>query len=251
MPENSRRIKTIQLDSIPSTNAFLKELLQHESVDDLTLITTEEQTQGRGQMGASWSSQKGRNIALSFFKVFKNIEVGQQFSISMAVSLAVYDTLKHFSIPKIQVKWPNDILVEGKKLSGILIETTLSGTQIHSAIIGIGLNVNQSSFPGLPHAQSMIQLLGKPTDRKEIIEVLVQKLIERLESISLRSDSELKNSYESLLFKKGVVALYKSTEFGICNGIIQGVNDKGQLVVELENHGQQSFNLKEIEFLTN
>ncbi len=251
MSLNPRKIKKIQLDSIPSTNAYLKDLLQRQNLDDFTLVYTDEQTSGRGQMGASWESEKGRNIALSLYKIFDFVLVEQQFYISMAVSLSVYDTLKTITGSKIQVKWPNDILVEGKKLAGILIETTLNSNRIQSAIVGIGINVNQTSFPELPFAQSLIQLIGTPLNRDEIVENLINHLEKRFKDLEQQKYSQIKEAYESKLYKKGVVSLFRTKEFGLCNGIVKGVNNKGQLEVELEDKGLHRFNLKEIEFLRN
>jgi BirA family biotin operon repressor/biotin-[acetyl-CoA-carboxylase] ligase len=251
MSLNPRKIKKIQLDSIPSTNAFIKDLLQRQNLDDFTLVVTDEQTSGRGQMGASWESKKGRNIALSLYKTFDKVLVEQQFFISMAVSLAVYDTLKTFISSKIEVKWPNDILVEGKKVAGILIETTLNSNRIQSAIIGIGINVNQTSFVNLPMAQSLIQLTGTPLDRDEVIDKLMSNLEKRFHELASHNYLQIKEAYESKLYKKGVVSLFRTKDFGGCNGIVKGVNDKGQLEVELEDRGLQKFNLKEIEFLRN
>ena len=149
-----------KLNAIDSTNSYLKQLSVGDGLDDFTVVVTEHQTQGRGQMGSVWESEHSKNLMFSVFKRFKDLKVDSHFYVSMAVSLAVCDALKLFHLKQLKIKWPNDILSEQKKICGILIENVIKQERIQSSIIGVGLNVNQVNFTNLPNAASLKQLTG-------------------------------------------------------------------------------------------
>ena len=108
-------MRIIKLNAIDSTNSFLKELSGLEVVEDYTVVTADFQTQGRGQMGTVWNSNKGENLMFSVFKDVSFLKFDDHFNISMVVAIALVRTLEQFNIPKLSIKWPNDILSEGKK----------------------------------------------------------------------------------------------------------------------------------------
>ena len=139
-------MKIIKLDAIDSTNTYLRQLSSEEKLDDFTVVTAASQTAGKGQMGTKWASEKGKNLTFSVFKKVSCLENDEQFYISMATSLAIYNALKGFQIPKLAIKWPNDILSENQKICGILIENVIQNSKMTAAIIGIGLNVNQTDL---------------------------------------------------------------------------------------------------------
>ena len=136
----------IKLSATDSTNSYLKELSLEQTLDDFTVVSTELQLKGRGQMGSKWVSDKGKNLTISILKKLENFDVQNQFNLNCIVSLAIYDVLLEIKAPNLYVKWPNDILSVDKKICGILIENILKGRFIQAAIIGIGLNVNQTNF---------------------------------------------------------------------------------------------------------
>ncbi|TFG78733.1 MAG: biotin--[acetyl-CoA-carboxylase] ligase, partial [Flavobacteriales bacterium] len=148
-------MRIVKLNAIDSTNCYLKGLMQTEALEDFTVVVANQQNSGRGQMGSKWTSEPGKNLIMSVLKIFNDLPAEQQFSLNVCVSLAVFDTLKSLEIPKLSIKWPNDILSGNLKIGGILIENSLLGTQIRSAIIGLGLNVNQTDFVDLPNASSL------------------------------------------------------------------------------------------------
>ena len=101
------------------------------------------QTKGKGQRGKEWQSEPGENLLCSMIVQPTSIRASEQFYLTMAVSLAIYETLIDLGIEEVQIKWPNDIYVKGKKICGILIESNLSGDRFDNVILGMGLNVNQ------------------------------------------------------------------------------------------------------------
>ncbi len=130
----------LHIDTLHSTNDHLKTIITRgESAEGLT-VTTEYQTSGRGQIGNSWESNEGENLLMSVYLTPKFLSAGHYFYLNMSVCLAVVDAL-NFLLPGFQIKWPNDILFDGTKVAGILIESTISGAVVQSCIIGVGLNV--------------------------------------------------------------------------------------------------------------
>ena len=139
-------MRIIKINATNSTNSFLKELAQSSSIDELTVAVASNQTSGRGQMNNSWVSEPYKNLTFSLFTPLKKIKIEHQAYLNFAVSLAIYDTLLEYDVPKLYIKWPNDIMSDNKKICGILIESTFFDFRIKNTIVGIGLNVNQEKF---------------------------------------------------------------------------------------------------------
>ena len=157
-------MRIVKLNAIDSTNSYLKELSTTESLDDYTAVLAKNQTKGRGQLGAIWNSKESKNLTFSVFKDFSSYKFGVPFYISLVTALALLKTLESFGIPRLTVKWPNDILSADKKICGILIENVIKQNNINASIIGIGLNVNQLVFDNLPRASSLKLISGKHFD---------------------------------------------------------------------------------------
>tara|TARA_B110000967_G_scaffold79179_1_gene81844 strand:+ start:349 stop:861 length:513 start_codon:yes stop_codon:yes gene_type:complete len=158
-------LRLIKINATNSTNSFLKELAQNSSLEEYTIAVANTQTSGRGQMNNSWISEPYKNLTFSIFTPLTKLQIKHQAYLNFAVSLAIYDTLLTYNVPKLSIKWPNDIMSAEKKICGILIETTFSHLQIKNTIIGIGLNVNQEKFPKkLFNASSLKNILKKEID---------------------------------------------------------------------------------------
>lgn len=150
-------IKFEIIDSLPSTNARLREMRAFTQAP--YCIMALEQTAGRGQRGNVWLSTKNENILCSILWAPTNLKAIDQFALSQAVCLAICNVLKRQCNVEALIKWPNDIYVGNKKLAGILIENSLKGSMVQNSIIGIGLNLNQAEFhPSLPNPVSVKQL---------------------------------------------------------------------------------------------
>jgi len=242
-------MQLIKLDATPSTNQYLKQLVLKNLVDDYTVVTTENQTHGRGQMGASWISETGKNLTFSMLIFFENLNASHHVYLNCAVSLALYDTLKDLSVPDLKVKWPNDIMSGNQKLCGILIENILQGNRINKSIIGIGLNVNQVNFGQLQNVSSLQLLLGIPMDLDKILISLINSLKNRLKILSTPKINSLKKQYEQVLFRKNKVSTFASKTETLFTGIIKGLSDDGKLIVYTEDGVLQEFALKEVRLL--
>ncbi|MFS4469476.1 biotin--[acetyl-CoA-carboxylase] ligase [Maribacter sp. 2210JD10-5] len=239
----------IKLGATDSTNSYLKGLLTEQKLQDFTVVLAENQTKGRGQVDTTWRSEPGKNLTLSILKYFEGIEAQHQFLINLCISLAVYDTLIALKVPRVSIKWPNDILSGTSKLCGILIENLISGQEIKSSVIGIGLNVNQTAFQKELNATSLQLLLSKELDKEYVLELLLKALKSYLEKAHMFHWEELLKTYEKKLFRKGVPSTFQRPDESYFMGIIQGVTETGSLKVLLKNDTCEEFGFKEVKLL--
>ena len=161
------KYELIRINSIPSTNLFLKE--NYDDFKEYTVLVCEKQNEGRGRMGRVWFSSE-ENIALSILlKPDNSVNIS---NISLVVGASVFNTLNRYV--KCSIKWPNDIIVNDKKICGILLEA-ISSSEIEAVIVGIGINVNQVEFDEeiKSKATSLKLELNKDIDKDEIIKNLI------------------------------------------------------------------------------
>ncbi|TCP26972.1 BirA family biotin operon repressor/biotin-[acetyl-CoA-carboxylase] ligase [Tenacibaculum skagerrakense] len=243
-------MRIIKLNATASTNSFLKDLSVTTKLEDFTVVVTDEQSSGRGQMNTVWLSESHKNLMFSVFVSFDNFDIQKQTYLNFGVAVAMFDMLNSLNVPRLSVKWPNDILSEKKKVCGVLIENILKGRMISASIIGIGLNVNQDSFPDyLPDAASLKMILAKEFNLK----VLLNKFIEKLEYyINLLKNEDydlLEELYLNVLHKKNIPSMFRTTEDVLFMGKIIGVNtSNGKLQIELSDETVKEFALKEVSF---
>ncbi|MBC2846639.1 biotin--[acetyl-CoA-carboxylase] ligase [Winogradskyella flava] len=239
----------IKLDAIDSTNSHLRAMTSIKPPKDFTVVVTEHQTDGRGQMGTNWQTEKGKNLTASVFKKLNGFKVECQFYISMVVSLSICKALKQFQIPKLHIKWPNDILSADRKLCGILIENVIKHNQFQGSILGFGLNVNQKQFDELPQASSMSLLAGRIYDKDEVLSNILEQLQLYFRLLDSQEYDTIKSEYEALLFRKGKPSTFRTTDNKTFTGIIKGVTDIGKLKVLTEDDIIKTFDLKEVTLL--
>lgn len=245
-------MKIIKLDAIESTNSFLKELAQNSVLDDYTTVVTKKQTLGRGQMNSSWSSEPNKNLTFSLFTRFKSLTIEHQPYLNFAVSLAIFEVLQTLSVPKLSIKWPNDIMSGNKKICGILIETTFAQHRIKNTVIGIGLNVNQQEFPKyIPKAASLKMILDQEFDLDEILQNLVEKIRIKIGDLEHQKFELVHQNYLDHLYKKEVPMAFKDERNQLFfMGMIKTVSPSGRLRVQLEDDSIVEFGLKEISIAT-
>ena len=219
-----------------------------EKLDDYTVVMTKFQTQGRGQLGTVWHSQEGKNLMFSVFKRIPFVPSEHAFYLSIVTALAIVKTLKGFNIPKLKVKWPNDILSANKKICGILIKCVLKNTHVNHAIIGVGLNVNQTEFPSEFSATSIKNIIGHDVDRDELLQKILLEIQYQFILINHQRFDEIKQQYESILYRKGTPSMFVDVENTKFLGKITGISLRGKLQVELDDESVKEFDLKEIRF---
>ena len=159
----------IVLDETDSTNRYISQLCNNpqKAVAELTTVSAEFQTAGKGQRGNSWEAEKEKNLLFSFVLYPTFLEARCQFILSQIISLSIKEELDRWS-DEITIKWPNDIYWRDKKICGILIENDLSGHFIGRCISGVGININQKEFHSdAPNPVSLKQITGKEHNRHE------------------------------------------------------------------------------------
>ncbi|WP_066221089.1 biotin--[acetyl-CoA-carboxylase] ligase [Formosa haliotis] len=242
-------MRIIKLDAIDSTNTFLKQLSTCELLEDYTVVVAKEQTMGRGQIGTVWESEPAKNLMFSVFKHVTFVPIEKQFYISMVTAIAIFKALKKLMLPKVQIKWPNDILSANKKICGVLIENIVKQGGLRDSILGIGVNVNQTNFNGLPRASSIVNKMGRIFHLDEVLHHILMELKECFAWLEREQYDKIKSEYESALFKKNKPSTFLDAEGHMFAGFIIGVTDFGNLKVLLEDQIIKEFELKEVTLL--
>ncbi|WP_298397026.1 biotin--[acetyl-CoA-carboxylase] ligase [Flavobacterium sp.] len=239
----------IKLDAIDSTNDFLKDMSRNQILENFTVVTAKTQTKGKGQMGSTWETESGKNLIMSILVKDVITEIDSIFHLNVAIALAVYQTLEPLNLPKLSIKWPNDIMAENKKIGGILIENSFKSDNTIESIIGIGLNVNQTNFENLPKAYSLSAFLKKEVDLNDLLERLFFEIKKHCSFLVANQQNVLWNKYHQNLFKINTPIAFEDSNKNQFMGIIQKVNYEGKLEVVLEDDAVKSFGVKEIQML--
>ena len=242
--------RRFHFDEIDSTNAWLQAAGRAEQYPEGTAVTTDFQVSGRGQQGATWEAEKGKNILVSILVKPSFLPLNRQFLLSMAVALAVQKTVQHFlPVQSVEIKWPNDIYVEERKVCGILIENSLSGEKINSSIIGIGLNVNQPFDEYQPRC-SMANYAGRELNKDHVLQLLFGKLEQEYLHLRQGKYDDITEEYHAHLYRKGLIAEYwHAQDKRQFSAILEGVSPEGKLMLRLADGAVLSFLNKEVRFL--
>ena len=239
-------MRIIKLDATDSTNTYLKAMSVAGHAEDGLTVVAKLQTNGRGQMGTVWDAQEAKNLTFSVFKDVSFVNITQHFYISIAVSLAVYKALYSMGMPRINVKWPNDILSDNKKIAGILIENVIKSNVITGSVIGIGINVNQTDFVNLPLASSLRLLSGQVHDLDEVLDSVLKQIEIHFNYLKNKQFKTLKSRYEAHLFRKNKPSTFKDAEGSVFSGYIIGISELGNLLVNVEDNIIKSYGFKEV-----
>jgi BirA family biotin operon repressor/biotin-[acetyl-CoA-carboxylase] ligase len=242
-------MKLIKLNAIDSTNDFLKGLSGKGSVENFTVVVAEDQTKGKGQMGAQWVSESGKNLTMSVLIKDLLSDINHIFSLNALVALSITSALREWNIPNLTIKWPNDIMSDNKKIGGILIENSIKAEGAIISIVGIGLNVNQTQFDLLPKATSLSNLTGVLHDKEQLLLSIVSHLETNVGKFNSNSFLNLWESYNTMLFKKEIPMPFQSIDGKRFMGIIKGVDILGRLSILLEDDTLVSFEIKQIQML--
>lgn len=241
----------IELTETTSTNTHATQLLRQTNLPEGSVVWAHYQTSGRGQQGNTWLAEKGKNLTFSLVIHPNFLSAEKQFYLSKVTSLAVLGMLTEYlpaSQYDIQIKWPNDILVNKQKIAGILIESILRGSSLQSSVIGLGLNVNQSGFEEMKRkATSLFVLLGKEFDLKAVLELFCKHFEALYLNLKQNKFDRLNKLYLNNLYRFNEFADYKSGGETFRAKLI-GVEENGLLVLATALNETLKFNFKEVEF---
>lgn len=236
----------IKVNAINSTNSFGREMFRSNPAMPPTCIVAERQLQGRGQRGTVWESKPGQNLTFSVVYPHPRILPAQQFLLSATVATSIVRSLNTLELPKLKVKWPNDIMSANLKIGGILIENVITEGRVVASVIGIGLNVNQTKFEGLPQAGSMKTASGREFNTQEVLNLLLKDLEGALNELSEKRSEEILSDYKKQLFRKQVPSTFQLPDETYFSGMIVDVFVSGKLLVKTEDDLLKEYDLKEI-----
>jgi len=232
---SSNRISTYKwFETIGSTNDELKKVA--DSLDEISIYVSEEQTSGRGRRGRYWESQKYNGMYLSFLLKPK-ITIEQAFQITCVVSLALIDTINGMLNLNAKIKWPNDIIIGKRKVCGTLTELSSDFDGVNYMVCGIGINANQSSsdFPNdiLDKATSLFIESGKKIDRTVFLSLLIDNIISCYDEFKANGLDNIINYYKkhSVVLNKEVFIINGKSK---TKGIVTDINEKGELLLQTD-----------------
>lgn len=233
-----------KFDTIPSTNSALMDFSK-KNAKSWTVFWTSNQTNGRGYSGNHWESNKDQNLAVSVL-IKTELTYQELIYFNQWISNVVRKVISSY-VPSAFVKWPNDIIAETKKVSGILVETYKHENQMN-IVVGVGVNVNQTHFGELSKAGSLASITGQNYILEEILSDFLTEMQDSFVQIELKQWEYIQNTYLTHLFRKDVPSEFLKNQ-EIFSGIIRGVDSSGLLLVELSNGELKTFQHKEVELI--
>ncbi len=246
---NTNRLITI-LDSVDSTNNYAMQQVHAGMAKHGMAWVAKEQLAGKGQRGKVWQAAPGQNIAMSLVLEPISLKLADQFCLSMAVALACRHFFNQYAGGNTFIKWPNDIYWNDRKAAGILIESVIgasNGGNWKWAVIGIGINLNQTAFdPTIPNPISLQAITGKTYDLVEMATELHENLLQAYDRLLQEPYEKLEQDYCRQLYKLQHKQTLKKGD-QVFDSIIQGVNRKGQLLTK--DTIERSFEFGEVEWI--
>ncbi len=225
------------LNEIDSTNNYLKTLIGKN--EKITICLAETQTQGKGQLDRHWYSPFGENIYLSMLYPVER-PMHKLGGLSLVAGLSICHSLKSaldLKNAELNIKWPNDIFINRKKLGGILIEIQRKSPTHYDIIIGIGININMLETPQEVISQdwsSLLKITGQYIDRNIICTLIINTLIDYLDRFLSNTLTDFLEEWQShdLLAGKAISLISHNKEF---QGICAGINKQGELLLKTKN----------------
>jgi BirA family biotin operon repressor/biotin-[acetyl-CoA-carboxylase] ligase len=262
---NNAGLPFIELDSIDSTNNYALQQIHACLAQHGVAYFAKEQFAGKGQRGKSWMADKGSNIILSVVINPQPLSVLQQFELSACAAVSVCEFFRKYAGDDARIKWPNDLYWQDRKAGGILIENVIGGMKNEVsrltpltinlkaeaswrwAVAGIGINVNQTTFPAdLKNPVSLKQITGLHYSPLELAKELHQMIFFNFKELISSGFEKLYSNYISYLYKKNQLVKFRKGNRTF-EATIRSVNREGKLV--LKHAIEEEFSFGEIEWL--
>jgi BirA family transcriptional regulator, biotin operon repressor / biotin---[acetyl-CoA-carboxylase] ligase len=238
----------IVLNDLDSTNNYANHLISEGQAVNGTAVLAHYQHKGRGQQGNFWESDPGLNMLVSFIFLPVFLPPEKQFYLSKIASLSLAEWLLQH-VRDVKVKWPNDIYVGDGKVAGMLIETSVMGSNLHSAVAGIGLNLNQLNFnPMLPNPVSLKQLTGIDYNVEDVAQEVWELAMSWYAKLERGMTDLIDEAYVNNLYRMNVWAQF-SKDGQRMKARITGVDAWGQLILEKRSGERIVCAFKEIAFV--
>lgn len=242
----------IKVSQTASTNTYLSRLAA--TLPGGTVIYTPSQTAGRGQKGNSWESEDGKNLTFSMLLKHPPVKARDQFYLSEAASLAVVESLTVEAGDGFTVKWPNDVYWYDKKVCGMLIESSLDGSDIAHSVVGIGINVNQEHFlSDAPNPVSLINITGREHDLLSLLKQVctrIEQLVDALGDDNARES--LHRQYMAALYRNdGNLHPFEDASGHRFMASVAGIDPDGTLTLQHEDGTTHDYLFKQVKHIIN
>lgn len=238
----------LHLAETDSTNAYLQRKQTEEDIRNW-VVSTNWQTAGKGMGGNGWESELGKNLTFSMALDMGFLPAERQFLLSEAVPLGIVEVLDTILPPeKLSFKWPNDIIFDGQKLAGILINSTIKAGMMDISIIGIGLNVNQMQFQNWPTRPISLKMItGKDYELQPLLEQIAEHILIKVQQLH-SSPTTIEQAYLKRLFRYRTWANY---EIGgkVLRLLMTGIDEFGRLQLIDEQQNAHCYEIKQIQFM--
>lgn len=222
------------LPVVDSTNTQAKRMGE-EGAPHGTLVVAEKQKAGKGRRGRVWDSPSGKDIYMSLL-LRPSLQPSSAPMLTLVMALSLAEALRQETGVDARIKWPNDIVTDGKKLCGILTEMSAEVDYIHYVVVGVGINVNQSVFPEelRQKATSLFLEQGKEFSRSPLIAAVMERFEENYALFMENDDlSGMQEAYNALLVNVGAKVQVLEPH-GAYTAVSSGINEKGELLVQKE-----------------
>ncbi|MFT3949634.1 MAG: biotin--[acetyl-CoA-carboxylase] ligase [Agriterribacter sp.] len=216
------------LDSVDSTNNYAMQKVHARLAKHGDAWLALQQTQGKGQRSKHWITEPGQNITMSFVIEPGFLRPDNSFHLVAAVALGIYDFFKHYAGEETRIKWPNDIYWRDRKTVGILIENVIRDKKWLYAVIGVGININQTDF-GAFKATSLSCITGKKYDVSLLAKELCGFLDKRYEVLESSAEAILLD-YQKALYKLNEKVIFKKENITF-EAEVLGITNDGSLIV--------------------
>lgn len=240
-----RGIEYRHFQSTDSTNAMASSVLESEKIEHFLVLSTDTQTKGRGQQGTTWQDFPGENLLMTLITPSVSWPTTRLFDLNMAISLGVLQALQ--PLVSAQLKWPNDVWVNSKKMAGLLIEPVVRGGYVQRLIIGLGLNVNQSQFDATLNATSLMLECGHSHDIPSIRQTIAESIQSVLDKL-LQTGISPKAEYLKACVAYGGLGSYRSNgqEF---TAVFSDIDAHGRQLLLHSDGSVKAYDLKEVKYL--
>ena len=234
----------IHFDKISSTNDYALSIKNHFLFKEGLIITTNFQNNGKGQYSNSWHSEFAKNLLISIV-IHPKLSIKKKFDLNKIASLTVCELLCYFGL-NAYVKWPNDIIVNDKKICGILIENIISNNIIKKSVIGFGININQTKFKKYNIPATSLKILNQKSYKiKKVKKELVNYFFNNLYMYRKKKFDNQK--YNDLIYSLNTKKKYLIGD-SIVEGVIKEIDYLGNLVVSVSGK-KKIFKEKEISYI--
>ena len=237
--------QVIKVKSVDSTNNYAAKLLNQTKVPFGTVIMAHYQTNGKGQRNTIWSSNGGDNLLMSVLLDLSFMPSEKIFFLSKSIALAIRAAVVDVIGIESHLKWPNDVLIDNKKIAGVLIENQWNKSKIVSSVVGVGLNVNQVDFQESFSATSLKKIKNKNYNVDNILKVLCKKLNKYYDQLASLKYDDIDLEYHQHLVNNNKFCEFEENNM-VFSAKVKGVNQQGELMLEFTNGDVKSYGLKQI-----